>query len=106
MSELQTVNLLKWDSTSAVLVGLAAFQLADYWTKTAPTLAEMRASEPGDVTTRQKLLDAEMQVGTLAAVIGVVITVLTRDPSALVIMLGVFAALAGWHHAVLQADPR
>lgn len=104
------VNLFKWDSSAAVLLGLAAFQLADTWTKTAPSLSEIRAAQPdGDplayAAMRQKLMDADMSVGTTAVVIGLVVSILTRDPSALVVMLLVFVALSGWQHAILTAPP-
>lgn len=100
------IDLLKWDSQSAVLLGLASFQLADAWTKNAPSLSEMRAATPGDITIKQRLLDADMTVGTLALVIGLVVSALTHDISALIVMLGVFLALAAWSHAILAAESR
>lgn len=100
------MTLPNWDSQTSVLLGLAAFQLAGAWSATAPTLSDMRAASPGDIATRQRLLDADLSVGSLAVLIGAVIGILTKEWAALFVMVGVFGALSLWSHAILAADER
>lgn len=100
------MNFTKWEPSAAALLGLAAFQISSTWNATAPSLSEIRAAQPGDVKIRQQLIDADMTVGTQAAIIGLVISVLTHDPSAVFILLGVFGALSAWNHAILAAESR
>lgn len=93
-------------TTATAVVGLAAFQLWQAWNSNAPSLAEVRAAEPGDVSVRQQLIDADLLVGGLAVIIGTAIAVMTKDATALLIMLIVFGSLSLWHHSVLAADSR
>lgn len=93
-------------SAASAVIGVAAFQLWTVWNNNAPTLAEMREAEPGDITVKQKLLDAEISVGSLALIVGTAFTIMTKNYTALVIMLVVFGMLAIWAHQVLAAEPR
>lgn len=90
---------------ATAVIGLAAFQLWEAWQQNAPSIADCREAEPGSVVIRQKLLDAEMTVGGLAVTIGLIFTVLTKNASALIIMLFIFAALVFMHHWILAAPP-
>lgn len=85
------------------LVGMAGFQIWNAWNENAPSLQECRKARPGDDTVRQQMLDAEITVGSLALVLGVVFAVLTKDITAMIIMLGIFAALAFLHHWILDS---
>jgi predicted short-subunit dehydrogenase-like oxidoreductase (DUF2520 family) len=101
------VPVKQWEPTvAATVVGLASYNLWSAWQASAPSLAELRAAEPGDISARQKLLDANMTVGSLALVIGVTIAILTRDITVLLIMAVFFATLSYWHNAVLAAETR
>lgn len=93
-------------SAATAVVGLAVFQLWTAWTNNAPSLAEAREAEPGDASVRQKLIDADLLVGGLAVMVGAVLAVMTRDMTALLLMLVVFGCLSMWHHAVLAAESR
>ena len=90
---------------ATAVIGLAAFQLYDVWNKNAPSIQECREAVPGCDTTRQKLMDAEITVGTLAVTIGVIFAVLTKDLTALIIMISIFAALIFLHHWILASAP-
>jgi hypothetical protein len=97
----------KWEPQAAVaVVGLAAIELYKLWGSNAPSLADVRTAEPGCISTRQKLLDAEIQVGSMALIIGTVLAVLTRDMTALIVMLVIFAALSFLHHWIMAAESR
>jgi hypothetical protein len=95
----------KYDHSLAVgVVGLAGFQLLQAWNANAPSLAEIRDAPPGDLATKQKLVDADIMVGGVVAVLGVTFAVLTHDTTALIIMGVLFGSLAAWYHAVLAAE--
>lgn len=88
---------------AAAIVGLASYQLWQAWRDNAPTLHDVRSAAPGDISTKQRLLDAEITVGSLAVIIGLSFTALTRDPTVLLLLLAIFGALAFFHHWVLDA---
>jgi hypothetical protein len=85
------------------LVGMAGFQIWNAWNTNAPSIQECRKAEPGDASISQRMMDAEITVGSLALVIGVIFAVLTKDITAMIIMLGIFAALAWLHHWILDS---
>lgn len=91
---------------AAAVVGLAAFELWKVWGSSAPSLADVRGAEPGDVGIRQRLMDADITVGSLAIIIGVTLAILMRDATALIIMIVIFGALSFFHHWVLAAETR
>jgi len=91
---------------AAAVVGLAAFELWKVWGNTAPTLADVRGVAPGDDTIRQRLMDADITVGSLAIIIGVTLAILMKDATALIIMMIIFGTLSFFHHWVLAAEPR
>lgn len=96
-----------WDESAAVaVVGLAAFELWKAWNTSAPTLAEVREAKFSNINVRQRLVDSDVTVGSLALIIGVALAVMTRDATALVLMLVIFASLSFFHHWVLDAEPR
>lgn len=83
---------------AVALVGFCGFQLWDAWNKTAPTLAECRGAGPGDVQVGQQLMDADVTVGSLAVLIGVIMAILTKNGTALIVILVMFGGLSFWHH--------
>lgn len=97
----------KWEAEAAIaVVGLGAVELWKLWNTNAPSLSEVREAAPGDITIRQKLLDADVTVGSMALVIGATLAVLTHDTTALIIMLVIFASLSFLHHWIMAAEPR
>lgn len=93
----------KWETTGAVFLGLGAFQLAEVWHNSAPTLAELRNADPLETVVRQQLMDADYTVGTLAVAVGLIITLLTHDITPLLVLLALFGILSIWSHQVLAA---
>jgi len=93
-------------STTATVIGLAGFQLLQAWNANAPSLAELRSAPPGDVSVKQKLMDADLMVGGLAVILGVTFAVLSHDSTALLVMIVIFGLVSGWHHSVLNAESR
>lgn len=94
-----------YDKNAAIaVIGVAGFQLLQAWNTNAPSLAELRNHVPGDVSAKQKLIDADFMVGGLAIVLGISYAILTHDLTALLVMLAIFGSVAVWHHAVLAAE--
>jgi hypothetical protein len=89
-------------AVAATVVGLATFELWKVWNETAPSLSELRHAGPESLALRQRLLDSDITVGTLAGFIGVTYAVLTKDATVLVIMLAFFGALSVIHHQTLN----
>jgi hypothetical protein len=96
----------KWEPTNAAgIIGLAAFQLVTVWNANAPSLEDVRQCAPGDTVVATRLKDADIMVGGLAVMLGTTYWVLTKDATAMVIMLGTWGSLSLWSHAVLRAAP-
>lgn len=97
-------------AVAAAVVGAAGWQLWSAWNTNAPSLADCRAAAPQDtdahLSVKQRLLDADLTVGSLALIIGVSFAILSRDPTVLLIMIVIFGTLSLWHHSVLNADSR
>lgn len=87
---------------AVALVGFCGFQLWDAWNKSAPSLADCRGAGPGDVVIGQQLRDADVTVGSLAVLIGVIMTILTKNATALIVILVMFGGLSFWHHDVYR----
>lgn len=99
--------MVKYEPQVAIaVVGVAGFQLLQAWNANAPSLSEIRSADPGNVSVRQKLMDADFMVGGLAVVLGVTFALLTRDLTALIVMLVMFGTVSAWHHAVMNAEAR
>ncbi len=91
---------------AASVLGVAAFELIRTWHDVAPELSELRGSEAGDLSMKQRLLDADILVGGVALVLGTAFAVLTRDITAMIIMLIIFALMSFWYHQVNLAEKR
>lgn len=99
--------IAKYEAQAAVaVIGFAGYQLVNLWNQNAPSLAECRGADSDDATIRQQLYDADYLVGGLAITLGVTFAVLTKDATALYVMLVIFGALAMWFHSVLNGESR
>lgn len=95
-----------WETGAAIgALGVLGFQLYDMWDKAAPSLEECRQALPGDFVVGQKLRDANVTVGSLALVIGLLIAALSRSITPLLVILIVFGAVSFWHHDVYRGTP-
>ena len=91
---------------AASVIGLAAFPLWQVYEASAPTLAEVRLAPPGDISMRQRMLDADITVGSLAVIVGAAFAVLTKDFTAMILMLVILGTLSFWRRATANADSR
>lgn len=90
-------------SSLAAVVGMATLQLHGTYTKTAPSLQELRDASPADTDILNKLNDADYLVGGLVLFIGVAFLILGRTPIPLILLAVGFVLLSGWHHLVRKA---
>lgn len=89
------------DALAIALVGTAVFQLASLWQDTAPTLGDLRSST--DLGTKQKLVDADVVVGIVAFTAAIAIAWLTKDATAMIVILATYGLLAWYYHMTLAA---
>lgn len=91
---------------AVAVIGLAGFQLLQAWNANAPKLAELRSAKPDDISVHQKLQDADILVGGAALMLGVSFAVMTKNATALVLMLVMFGSISFWNHAVLNGESK
>lgn len=87
-------------------MGLAAFEIWKVYDKNAPTLTELRAAEPGDIGIRQRQLDADLAVGTLALFLGVAFAYMTKNWAVLILTVAIIGTLSSWRWSILAAESR
>lgn len=85
------------------VTGVAVFSLAELWQRTAPSLSDLRGTTPGSIDAKQRLVDADIVVGIVAVLAGTFIAVVTKDATAMVLIMVTFGALALYYHATLAA---
>lgn len=95
-----------WEaSAAAAVIGLAGFQLLETWNANAPSLSDMRQADHSDNVTKTQLKDADFLVGGMALILGTTYAVLTKDGTALIVMLSIYGSVSLWWHAVARAEP-
>lgn len=91
------------DGLAIAVAGVAVFSLAELWQRTAPQLADLRGHTPGSIDAKQRLVDADVVVGIVALLGGTFIAVVTKDVTALILILITYGALSLYYHATLAA---
>lgn len=91
------------DGLAIAVAGVAVFSLAELWQRTAPDLADLRGHQPGNLAASQRLVDADVVVGMVAVLGGTFIAVVTKDITALILILVTFGALSLYYHMTLAA---
>lgn len=86
------------------VAGIAGFQLLQAWNNNAPSLAEVRQAPAGDKDVKQQLFDADILVGGTAVILGTTVAIMTKDKTALVVMLVMFGTTSLLHHALLNRE--
>lgn len=87
----------------AAVVGMASLQLHGAYSKTAPSLQDLRDAAPGDTDILNKLNDADYLVGGLVLFIGIAFLALAKTVAPLVLLSIGFVVLSSWHHLVRKA---
>ena len=98
---------MNWEpDAAAAVIGLAGFQILQAWNANAPSLQECRSADADDISTKQKLVDADFLVGGLAVILGTTFAVMTKDYTALIVMVAIFGTTSLWYHSVMNAESR
>ena len=84
------------------LVGFGIWELHQAYSRVAPPIPILRATDRDDTACRQSLLDADMHVGGLALFGGAVASFLLRSWWPIVIVGAAFAYTSWCHHDVLK----
>jgi len=94
------------DLIVASVSALVIFEVWKAYENNAPTLSDLRAATGDDLAIKQRLMDADFTVGSIALAIGVLFTIKAKDPSIIFITIGLLAALSWWRHEILEAESR
>lgn len=97
-------------AAAAAVVSIATVAIFQLWQNTAPPLAELRLTthdrtDPTNYAMRQRLLDADFTVGSLAGIVGLGMLAYSREWKILLLMGVSFTVLSGWYHSVLNSTP-
>lgn len=91
------------EGVAIAALSLAVVETFRTYRETAPSLADIRRSQPGDYQTRQLILDADMLGVIVVAAIGGGATYLTRKAYPLVLGGLALAMISGYYRAVLRS---
>jgi hypothetical protein len=83
--------------------GLGMVQIVSLYENTAPSLQEVRQMQPGDVAGRQELLDTNLIVGSITALVAIMSWYATGSALPFVMLMSAFAMVAGWRYLVLYS---
>lgn len=86
------------------VAGIATWQFLAAYNANAPSLAEVRDAPPNDPTVKRQLLDADLLVGGTALVLGTTVAVMTKDRTALTVLLVMFGSTSLLHHWILAQE--
>jgi hypothetical protein len=95
-----------WEpSSAAAIVGLAVLSVCTLYKENAPSLSDLRDASSDGGPTHQHLQDADLTVGALGLITGLAMAWLTRDPTALLLIVVALGAYMLGFHAVLNRNP-
>jgi hypothetical protein len=95
-----------WEpSNAAAIVGLAVLSICTLYKENAPSLGDLRDATPNGGATHQHLQDADLTVGALGVITGLAMAWLTKDPTALLLIIVALGSYMLGFHAVLNRTP-
>lgn len=92
------------DLLIATVSSFVVFNVWQVYENNAPTIADLRAAAPGDVVMRQRMIDSDMSIGSIALAIGLVFAYKAHDPTIIFIILALLGALSWWRHEILEGE--
>jgi len=92
------------DLVVASVSALVLFEIWKAYENNAPSIADLRASDKSDLAMRQRLIDSDFTVGSIAIAVGVVFAIKAKDSSLLVIIAALLAALSFWRYEILEGE--
>jgi hypothetical protein len=78
-------------------------QIVSLFEATAPSLQDLRSEPEGSTKGRQELMDADIVVGGIVALVAVAATYATASVLPVIMFGGAFAIVSLWHHLVLNS---
>ena len=92
-----------------LIASVSAIIITEMWKayeNNAPSIADLRAAQPGDVAMKQRLIDSDFTVGSIALAIGVIFAIKANDHSLIMIIAALLAALSWWRHEILEGESK
>lgn len=89
-------------SAGVAIGGLAVWELHKAYREMAPSLADLRGSSPDSLLHRNAVLDADISVGSISALAGASVSILTHKWEPLALVLTAFAVTSLYYHMVLN----
>ena len=92
------------DLLIATVSSFVIFNVWQIYENNVPSIADLRAAAPGDTQMKQRMIDADMSIGSVALAIGLVFAYKAHDPSIVLIIIALLGALSWWRHEILEGD--
>ena len=92
------------DLLIATVSSFIIFEIWKAYENNAPTLSDLRSAAPGDLAMKQRLIDSDFSIGSIALAIGVLFTVKAKDPSIIFLTIALLAALSWWRYEILEGE--
>ena len=92
------------DLVVASVAALVLFEIWKAYENNAPTISELRASLPGDTSMKQRLIDTDFSIGSIAIAVGILFSIKAKDPSIIYIILALLVSLSWWRYEILEGE--
>ncbi len=90
-----------------LVASVSALVITEIWKayeNNAPTIAELRSAEPDSMVMKQRIIDSDYSIGSIALAIGVIFAIKANDHSLIVIIAALLAALSWWRYEILKGE--
>lgn len=91
-------------ATAATILGLSVANAVTTFRETAPTLKDIRLSQPHDFTMRQLILDADITTGITILLYGGTVWIMTGKPGPMLLSSVALLLITVWYRSVLASD--
>lgn len=98
------INMQQANVGLVAVMGLTTVETIKLWQSLAPSLEEVRKSNPYDPKNMQRLMDANYLGAGLAILIGGTTSILLKDWLPIVISLASISLFAWWYRQVLYSE--
>lgn len=92
------------DLVVASVAALVIFEIWKLYEKNAPSISELRAATPGDIHLKQRLIDTDFTIGSMAIAVGILFSVKAKDPIIVYVILALLTALSWWRYEILEGE--
>jgi hypothetical protein len=92
------------DLVVASVSALVVFEIWKAYENNAPSIEDLRAATPGDSVMKQRILDTDFTIGSIALAIGLLFTIKAKDSSIIIITAALLMALSWWRYEILEGE--